>query len=304
VKSKVNKGTTFTVKLPVSRNAPYHEKPAVRFDVLPAARTDEMTFYENTEPSGDAHSILIVEDNPQLRQLLKAQLNAYQLYMAKDGEEGIALAQEHVPDIIISDVMMPKKDGYELCKAVKNHLATSHIPVILLTAKADQESKLKGLEIKADAYLYKPYDLRELRLILKNLTESRASLQKRLRQLQDLDDENSQNSEDKFIAELRTIITKNLKDDAFGYQDIAEALDVSTAQLYKKLKSLTGMSVGNFILLIRLQEAQKLLSDTDHNIKEITFRIGLNSQSYFSTKFKEEFGMSPSEWRYKYSRVT
>jgi signal transduction histidine kinase/DNA-binding response OmpR family regulator/sugar lactone lactonase YvrE len=297
VTSEVNKGTTFSVKLPVSRKATCQENPTLVFDDLPRTETNEITYSESKTPAEDSASILIVEDNPELRQLLKAQLSAYRLYTAKDGEEGIALAQEHVPDIIISDVMMPKKDGYELCKALKNHLTTSHIPVILLTAKADQDSKLQGLEIKADAYLYKPYDLRELKLILKNLIDSREQLQIRLRQLQDLDAYNSQSLEDKFITQIRMLVRQNLQNEDFGYKEIQEYLNISTTQMYKKINALTGLSVGNFILLIRLQEACNLLQETEMNIKEITFSIGLNSPSYFSRKFKEEFGMTPSEWR-------
>jgi DNA-binding response OmpR family regulator/anti-sigma regulatory factor (Ser/Thr protein kinase) len=298
ITSMVGAGTEVSIYIPITQQASYTEVDSLALNTTTEVYKEEGTFSTEKTERYKQYSILIVEDNDTLRELLKAQLGNYSIYAAEDGEKGEALALEILPDIIISDVMMPKKNGYELCKTLKAHPATSHIPIVLLTAKADQKSKLQGLETQADAYLYKPYDIKELELTLRNFIESRKKLYKRYRHLEkSLNDRPVDNREDKFIIELRTIIKANITDVDYGYKSLHEALNISKAQLYKKLKSLTGLSVGNYILLIRLQEAKKLLTETDLSIKEVTFSVGLTSQSYLSKKFKEEFNMTPSEWR-------
>jgi AraC-like DNA-binding protein len=192
--------------------------------------------------------------------------------------------------------MMPKKSGYEVLETLKLDRRTSHIPIILLTAKADQESKLVGLRAKADAYLYKPYDVEELKLVVKNFIESRAQMQELYKKFNKTSPSTDRPQEDQFILELRDLLIGNIKED-FGIHDLCEHLKISRAQLHNKLKALTGLSTSNYILLIRLQKAKELLESTLLNMSEIAYEVGLKDPNYFSRKFKEEYGVSPSQWK-------
>jgi len=292
--SQMDKGTRVDIKLPITRKA----KTA-----LPDLETDihtdnkDLSLEEDAIRKKDTHSVLIIEDNEAIRQILALQLQGYTIEIAKDGEEGIEKAIECIPDIIISDVMMPKKSGNEVCETLKLDWRTSHIPIVLLTAKADQESKLEGLRAKADAYLYKPYDVEELKIIITNLLESRAKMQALYKNLNKKSPSTDRPQEDRFILEFRDVLIRNIKEDDFDIEDLCKHLKISRSQLHKKLKVLTGLSTSNYILLIRLQKASELLESTLLNMSEVAYEVGLNDASYFSKKFKEEFGMPPSEWR-------
>jgi YesN/AraC family two-component response regulator len=281
--------------LPISRKA-----EAVSLAIETQSYTDIINrpVIEDDLTKKDKTSILIIEDNDSLRHILALQLQQYNVYVAKDGEKGIEKAIECIPDIIISDVMMPKKSGYEVCEALKLDRRTSHIPIVLVTAKADQESKLEGLRAKADAYLYKPYDVEELKLVIKNFIESRVKMQALYKIFNKKSPSTDRPQEDQFILEFRKLLFHNIKED-FGIQDLCQHLKISRAQLHNKLKALTGLSTSNYILLIRLQKASELLKSTSLNISEIAYEVGLKDANYFSRKFKKEFGMPPSEWRGK-----
>jgi YesN/AraC family two-component response regulator len=208
---------------------------------------------------------------------------------------------ENLPDIIISDVMMPEKDGFEVCATLKADERTSHIPIILLTAKAQQADKLTGLKYGADAYLMKPFDKEELFIRLHQLVQLRQTLYEKYSQAErylTAPPENEEPTlEDIFLQKVRDAIEAEIDNAAFSIPDLCEALLLSNMQLYRKLKALTGQTPILFIRSYRLQKARHLLQTTDLNISEIAYDVGFTDPSYFSRAFKKEFGHSPSDFR-------
>jgi YesN/AraC family two-component response regulator len=295
ISSQVDKGTLAILKLPIFRET---ERKSLNL-VLPDSKEliSDNKASEDEFETEHSTTVLIVEDNDSLRNILYHQFKGYKVLMARNGKEGIEKAKLKIPNIIISDVMMPYKSGYELCEEVKTNMTTSHIPVVLLTAKADQESKIKGFKSKADAYIFKPYDLEELQLVVKNLLESRAKLHEVFKNLIKEPTSTNQPKEDQFILELKALINKNIKDENYGIKEICIDLKISRMQLHNKLKALTGLTTSNFIFLIRLNKAKELMENTALNINEICHEVGITNRNYFSKQFKNEFGVSPSAWR-------
>ena len=314
VESTKGEGTTFILKFPVTRNAVLNETP-IEPSVKEMIRSEgKITAAENkpkaleTAPDPNTNSIkksndetdlpvlLIVEDNQDVQQYLIACLeNDYQLLVANNGQEGIDQALEDVPDLIVSDVMMPVKDGFELCETLKNDERTSHIPIILLTAKADFDSKISGLEKGADAYLPKPFEPKELLVRLNKLLELRKKLQAHYRSINHA--EPPQNSEDAFILKVRSAIEENLDDEDFGILQLCKAVGLGRAQLHKKIKALTDYTPAIFIRTIRLQKAKFLLETSDLNVSEVAYEVGFKDPAYFSRVFTEEFGHPPKQTR-------
>jgi YesN/AraC family two-component response regulator len=297
IESKEDVGTSILLKLPITRQAE-------RVDTLqPQKQQNKGVTFSNGKISvpelntSSEFEILIIEDNDSLRHILQTQLDTYNVITANNGQEGIDKAKQKVPDLVISDIMMPVKDGYQVCMELKEDLVTSHIPIILLTAKANHTSKIEGLKAKADAYINKPYDIDELELTIQNLIESRKLFHRQFQTLHKGAAPTALPDEDRFILEIREIVESHLKDRDFNIEKLCTLLSISRAQLYRKLKSLTGLSVSNYITLVRLQQAKEMLESRDANITEIAYEVGISSQSYFSTKFKEEFGVSPKQYR-------
>ena len=306
VESKMGKGTTFTVEIPIE-SAPDTPKaePGTETKLSPQTSASANTATplwasKRFEPNQDLPRILIIEDNQDVVEYLGACLeDFYQIEIARDGQEGIDKATEWVPDLIISDVMMPKKDGFEVCDTLKKDIRTSHIPVILLTAKADFDSRMTGYTRGADAYLTKPFHQGELLIRIKNLLESRLILQERYRQLspeEDSEDEAIQ-IEDAFVKELKEIVEKHLDDETFRTPDLCKAIGLSRSQLHNKIKALTGQSTSYFIRQVRLEKGLELLVNTDLQIAEIAYSVGFSTPSYFTRNFTEYFGKSPREMR-------
>jgi YesN/AraC family two-component response regulator len=223
----------------------------------------------------------------------------YRIEVAGNGSIGLEKALEIVPDIILSDVMMPVMDGIELLEKVKNDIRTSHIPVVMLTAKADIDSRLTGLERGADAYLAKPVDERELHVQLKNLVDLRKKLYERYSSLGKIPETTDKflKKEDEFILRIRRILESNLGDDEFGIARLCDEMAVSHAQLYRKFKSLSNTTIGDYFKSLRLHKARELLLSTDLNVSEVTYIVGFKNISHFSREFTHEFGKSPSEFR-------
>ena len=298
VASLLGQGTTFTVKFPVTRNAPSQDfKP----DQIPlqdhAPAMLPTTLSDGASTNGNP-LVLVVEDNTDMVRYLTTCLQpTYLLEIANDGKEGLEKALLTIPDIIISDVMMPEMDGFELCKQLKKDFRTSHIPIVLLTAKADQISKLEGLECGADAYLTKPFYQDELLLRLRKLIELRQQLQKRYATSESLPptDDQTIHREDDFIQKVRRIAEDNLCDENFGIHELCHELGMSRAQLYRKFEALTNVPVGKFIRTMRLHKAKELLNHNGMNVTEAALETGFRNVSHFSAAFKEEFGISPSE---------
>jgi signal transduction histidine kinase/DNA-binding response OmpR family regulator len=300
VTSAVDVGTEFTVQLPVTRNAPSaHSVSSQVNGDLPATEQISDGEDERIESSADAPLVLIVEDNPDVAHFISLSIrDDYRTETANNGKEGIDKAIELVPDLIISDIMMPETDGLALCGAVKSDERTSHIPVILLTAKIDQEAKLEGLEHGADAYLAKPFHRKELLIRLRNLLALRAEMQKRYSGKDFVKSISSQaDREDAFILKVRSLILDHIQEEDFDVTQLCKVAHLSRAQLHRKLVALTGRPASHFIRLVRLDRAQELLSEGVYNVSEVAYQVGFKTQAHFSRVFREEFGMPPSEYQ-------
>ena len=225
----------------------------------------------------------------------------YKVVEAFDGLDGYEKAQQIIPDMIISDVMMPRMDGYQLCEKLKSEQTTNHIPLVLLTAKAARENKLEGLEIGADDFLVKPFDEEELKLRVQNLITIRQHLQNKFQRSFSVKPHavSRPSVHQKFIDDLKEIIEQNIDNEAFGVDDLANAANMSRSQVHRKLKALTDQPATTFIRNYRLHRAADLLKQNAGNVTEIAYQVGFNSQTYFSSSFGELFGCSPSEYQQK-----
>ena len=245
----------------------------------------------------DLPILLIVEDNDDLRNLLKQTFEQnYNVITASNGEIGVELALERIPDLIISDVMMPKKDGIALTSELKNDERTAHIPIILLTAKAEIESQFEGIDSGADDYITKPFDKKLLALKVEKLIESRKQLQLRYSQEVVLmpKDLAISNLDEKFLTKVQDVLQKNLVDPTFKVTEFSEAVGMSRMQLHRKLKALTGLTASEFIRSQRLKLAAELLKTSDINISEVGYSVGFNDHSYFTKCFKEVYNCTPT----------
>lgn len=303
LESVPGKGSTFTVLLPVRREAQRVDIGKSSELAIAVPRPHSVHPKESVAPVGNDKkpNLLIIEDNVDVVEYLESLLEEqYNLLIARDGEEGIAIAFDQIPDLILSDVMMPGKDGLEVCSMLKQDERTSHIPIVLLTAKTSVESRIEGLERGADAYLAKPFNQQELFIRLQKLNELRQRLRQRF---QNLDARLSTEPEaedfifqqqDAFLTKLRQEVEQNMEDPGFGTAQLCRKVGMSRSHLHLKITALTGRSTSNFIRTLRLQKARELLENTQMNVSEVTLEVGMNDRSYFSRKFKEEFGLSPS----------
>jgi DNA-binding response OmpR family regulator len=240
--------------------------------------------------------ILVVDDSADVRTFIKSSLEAlYTIVEAADGREGIDKAKAIIPDLIVSDVKMPNVDGFELCQVLKTDIKTSHIPVILLTAKASEESIIEGLETGADDYITKPFNTKILLTRIKNLIDLRCQLQEKIqREMMMQPTEIAVSSIDQeFMKELKKAVEKNMSEEEFGVDGLAKGLYLSRATLNRKLRALTGESTNQFIQSYRLKRAAQLLKTNFGNVTEVAFEVGFSSSAYFSKCFKEKFHHLP-----------
>jgi signal transduction histidine kinase/DNA-binding response OmpR family regulator len=298
VKSSYGKGSEFTITLPVTNNAEIEEFVAGKTAPLHKEETRNLIY-----PADDgiiSHSrLLIIEDNFELREYLVRLLgNEYQVLTAENGIRGIELATEHIPDIVLSDVMMPCKDGFQVCHELKNDFRTSHIPIVLLTARADTESRITGLEQGADAYLTKPFNKRELQICLHNILVQRETLRLKFNHVfEKKPDEQEHGLNAKFLEKVIGLLEKNYQNDWYGIHHLYSDLGISRVQLHRKLTALTGQSASNFIRNFRLKKARKLLLETNKHVSDIAFEVGIADSSYFSQIFTNEHGITPTDFR-------
>ncbi|MBC6993355.1 7TM diverse intracellular signaling domain-containing protein [Neolewinella lacunae] len=320
VSSTVGKGTTFRVLLPIRTTTknrvgqgrlgleggprlggPFLAAPEVA-GIAPASAPPKMPAPETDAGAEEQPCILIVDDNADVREYIFGLLKgAYQLRQASDGESGVAAALEEVPDLIISDIMMPRRNGYELSKELKGDQRTSHIPIILLTAKVTQEDKLAGLESGADVFLTKPFDRAELLLRIENLLENRRKLRNYYAegQVPALADALRPDPEAAFLAVLEKVVMERLDDPSLDVPQLAAAVAMSQSQMYRKLKAVTGKTPSQFMRSVRLRRGRELLTDPARNVSEIAYAVGFSDPNYFSRTFNDEFGCNPSDWRKK-----
>ena len=245
---------------------------------------------ENHESSSLNETVLIVDDNADIRAYLRTILqDKYQISEAADGKQGLALANEIVPDLIVSDVMMPVMNGLEFCQRIKSGTATSHIPVILLTARALNQHQIEGFESGADAYITKPFSSELLLVRINNLLKSRMKLK-------DLfGHQETKTPEDPFLLKFRNYIEANLTDSDLNVETIGAELGLSRVQLYRKIKALTGQSPVELLRTARLNKGRQLLQTTGKTVSEVAYEVGFTAPSYFTKCFKDEFGISPSD---------
>ncbi len=306
VESKVGSGTTFKILFPTG-NAHYtedqilyeSENTATKKEGFLVINSDEI---ENqlTEDTvlNKTKTVLIVEDNVELLDYLKLELSKeYKVFIANNGKEGIKMAKETLPDAIITDVVMPEMDGFIFCKTIKTDASTSHIPVLMLTARTTIENRIEGIENGADAYMIKPFDLKLLKLRLSQLITSRQLIfDKFFGAISGAEEKINSNSIDKeFIQKLLKYINENISDSNLSVEELAAQLKLSRSQLYRKIKAITGQTVNEFIRKIRLERAKQILDSGRGNISEACFSVGFSSPSYFSKCFKAHFGVLPSE---------
>lgn len=301
VESEVGKGTRFLVQLPYTQEASVDvDSMNWAFPVIPATQSvldDAPVFNSGALANEDLPTLLIVEDNPDVMEYLITCLEGrYQLLFAADGQEGIDKAIEQIPDIIISDVMMPRADGFTLCNTLKTDERTSHIPIILLTAKADVDSRIEGLQRGADAYLAKPFNQRELEAQLQNLLLRRERLQVRYSglELPVPSEEPAIRQEDAFIQKLRLCFEPEMGNPNFDLNALSKELHLSRSQLGRKVKALTGKSPAIYLRSLRVQKGKELLMTTNLSIKEIAYDVGFSNPNYFTNSYTAEFGESPS----------
>jgi len=303
VESSTDYGTAFTVKLPVTNNAPLKEMAQLS-DVnervsasLPVRRKISEGKAKTEITESEWPILLIVEDNLELQEYLNAILkHDYHLEFATNGNEGLQKAFEYIPDIVLSDVMMPEMDGIAMLGKLKNDQRTSHIPVVMLTAKADISSKLTGLERGADDYLAKPFNEAELHVRLKKLVELRKVLRQRYVSMEALPktEDKAVKIEDAFMMKIRNIMEAHLDNDQFGIQQLCKEIGMSRAQLYRKFKSLTDKTVNDYLINFRLYRAKEILLKTDLHVSEVAYEVGFKNLSHFSRAFREAFGQNPS----------
>lgn len=293
VESAPGAGSCFTVTLPCRNGFP--------------DAADEVRSGENQDPEhipadatgGGMRKIVIVEDNEQMLGFMKTTLGgAYEVYTAADGQQGLEEIRRVYPDLIISDLMMPRMDGFEMCTLVRQDPLTSHIPLIMLTAKSNEGDRAASYNCGADAFISKPFSVKTLTTRIEGLIESRIKLQKlyRDRILSSPSEIVIESENDKFILKLIKVIEDNLENPDFSIQILCESIDSSYQYVYRKVKALTGETINDFVRTIKLKRAAQYLCKGELRISEILYKSGFNSHSYFTKCFKEHYGMTPKEY--------
>jgi len=293
VNSKKGEGTAFQISLPK-----YHKKPEQNIENVSKANITPSQYIEN----GAENTVLLVEDNPELRAVIKDTLWKYfNVIEARDGDEGLKLSKYHIPDIIISDILMPNMDGMEMCSYLKENPITQHIPIILLTAIDSQESSIRGFDTGADDYITKPFNENVLIARIQNLIDSRKILMESIGgKLLSRKNVKSRAKEDQeFIKKCMEVIYKNAASEDFHLKQLAMAMNMSQSTLYRKIKQLTGMKAVDFLKKTKLQLAASLLLKKNMSISEVAWESGFTDEKYFSKCFAEEFGDVPSKYKSK-----
>ena len=311
VHSEKGKGTTFTILLPLGSA---HLKPEemISGEEIPSQLYEHEKIFveeedinnvpEEKEPQKNVHphSILIIEDNSDLRKFLKTKLHSeYEIVEAGDSHAALQQAFDIVPDLIITDIVIPGKDGIDLTNILKSDIRTSHIPIILLTAKTAIDQQIKGMKNKADVYITKPFNVKFLEETIKSLLTNRAKLKEHYTgELPiNLKSQTVSKLDRKFIHEFMSIVESNIDNEAFSVEDICKNIGISRVQLYRKVKALLDINVNDYILNTRLQKAKYLLLNEEMTIGEVAYKVGFSTPAYFSTVFKSKFGVTPKAFK-------
>jgi YesN/AraC family two-component response regulator len=263
-------------------------------ELVNEAQSNEKT-YKVDEFINKEKLILLVEDNEELRKAIKNELTKYYTVIeAANGKEGLLVALSKSPDIIITDVMMPEMDGKELCHLLKTNFKTSHIPIVMLTALADIDNKIQGLETGADAYVEKPFNVEVLKATINNLIKSRKTI---TNVLEETDVTKQLTPDEFFLSDVINIIKNNIKESDFSIDDLCDIMGLSRSNLYRKLKGLIQMSPSDLIIKIKLAHAEEIMKNkTQARISDIAYESGFSDPKYFSTLFKKHYGKTPKEF--------
>ncbi len=314
VVSEKNKGTTFTIILPLGNKHLQAEERAESDATYPLFYENQKVYTTDLEKEKSLPnemkvagkekelSILLVEDNDDLRGFLRDRLgNEYEILEAENSQQALQQAFDTVPDLIISDILIPGKDGLTLVNTFKSDVRTSHIPIILLTAQTNIQTQIEGMRKMADAYITKPFNLQFLEQTIKSLLANRAMLKEHYTAElpSNLKTQTVGKLDRKFISEFTSLVETNLSNDEFSVEDICKALGVSRVQLYRKVKALLNVNVNDYILNSRLQKARYFLQHEELSISEIAYKVGFSSPAYFSTVFKSKFGVTPKAFKEK-----
>lgn len=301
-KSKIGKGTKIIVEIPTDLSVSNHEiLSEYVYDSRDQLEIEEDLFIleeKSHKKLSKNPVILLIEDNDDVRNYINDILKKkYKLINAKNGEDGISKGLEIIPDLIVSDIMMPKKNGYEVCSALKNDERTSHIPIVLLTAKSTSDDKIIGLSTQADDYITKPFNPKELLIRIENLIETRIHIKEKYKNngLLRPKDVTMNSLDEKFLNKLMELIETHMSDEKFGVEQLSIELAMSRSQLHRKLKALIGQGPNQFIRVFRLQRAHDLLKQKSATAAEIGYEVGFGSPSYFTKCFHNLFGYTPTE---------
>ncbi len=317
LESELGQGSIFEVCIPMLMNEVMTETSTMKYDIKPEVKNNYAIplAEENTSIDIKADNLaLIIEDNAELRQFIRSSIeDHYQVIEAENGKQGVRMALEFIPNIIISDVMMPEMDGFEACKNIKTNRRTAHIPLILLTSKTAMDSRIQGLEYGADVYMSKPFNTKELLLQMKNLIEVRRMLQEKFSQQLDeqtllpshtISDKELKSIESskpiisefdkEFLKHLNSFLEENIEED-MTIEMLAHEMAMSRTQLFRKLKGLLNQSPSEFVRNFRLNKAKQFLEEKKGNVSQVAYMVGFSNQKYFSTKFKEKYGLSPNQ---------
>lgn len=314
VASKQWQGTSFEIQLPLGNT---HLKPE---EIVKEKSTGDIMYYderiytmdldktaaateENKSAEGNTERlVLVIEDNPDLRHFLVEKLQTnYQVITADNGVSGLQQAFDNIPDIIISDIILPGKDGIAVTNTLKTDFKTSHIPIILLTAKTEVEEQIEGMKNMADAYLLKPFNLQFLEETVRSLMKNRDILREHYTSeiFTETKTQTPKKLDRKFINEFTSVVESNISNEQFSVEDICKHIGISRVQLYRKVKALLDCNVNDYILNVRLQKAKHYLTQGELSVAEVAFKVGFASPGYFSTVFKTKFGVSPKEYKEK-----
>ncbi len=307
VESTVGKGSTFTVLIPID-NSSYKESKSQ--DIIYSGSTETSEIPEPIEnksstPSKDLNLplLLIVDDNEDFREFIQSLfIKSYRVITANDGEEASQIILDQLPDIILCDVMMPKMDGYELCRIIKADIRTSHIPIILLTAKSSEENQYSGIEAGADDYISKPFNIDMLTLKISKIIERQKKNQHNFKKKIEVNPSEIEimTMDEKFVKKAISIVEENISNADFLVEDLCREMAMSRVYFYKKILALTDKSPSEFIRFIRLKRAANLLEKSQMFVNEIAFQVGFNDPKYFRKYFKDEFGVTPNEYKKRF----
>jgi len=306
LQSEEGKGSRFTVFIPAERKA-YSEKDILSDApeyVMQSVESDLDHLLESpekkvqTKMDENQEILLVVDDHQDIRKYIRQNLgDEFSIMEAENGKEGLKIALQVIPDLVLSDIMMPEMDGTEFCRRLKEDTKTSHVPVILLTAKGSGDDKIEGLKTGADDYIIKPFEIEELKVRIKNLIEQRRNLRKKFKQeaILKVKDTEETSMDEKFLIKLVEVVELHMDDEYFTVDQLGREVAMSRSQVHRKLKALTGQSASVFINALRLQRAMQMLREHAGTISEIAYQVGFGSPNYFSKSFQKQYGYPPSE---------